>query len=227
MPGKHHQIILALHNRRTKRASSNDGMVRPSALAAVQLITSFYLLGACTGRFGSKAKPRPLLQQLTESRLTGRSENVPQHDPPIHFLARCPSCRSPAILPLRPSCVVCALVGSLFADRGRCCQLGQGGGHGGGMQLRWWWRRRRSCRWRLRRRSHWRLRIRGRSRRSREPHGRHGPHRGRPWVPWPPSPPAPHPLFWLQRRLWVLVEPALSPVGLPILLNEGSLKPAL
>ena len=126
VPGKHHQIILALHNRRTKRASSNDGMVRPSALAAVQLITSFYLLGACTGRFGSKAKPRPLLQQLTESRLTGRSENVPQHDPPIHFLARCPSCRSPAILPLRPSCVVCALVGSLFADRGRCCQLAQG-----------------------------------------------------------------------------------------------------
>jgi len=26
--------------------------------------------------------------------------------------------------------------------------------------------------------------------------------------------------FWLQRRLWGLVEPMLSPVGLPILLTE-------
>lgn len=69
--------------------------------------------------------------------------------------------------------------------------------------------------------------LAGRSRRrSRQPHGRHGPHRGRPWVPWPPSPPAPHPLFWLQRRLWVLVEPTLSPVGLPILLNVSVTLPA-
>ena len=100
------RLFPLYHSQRAKRASSNDGMVRPSALAAVKLITSFYLLGACTGRFGSKAKLRPLLQQQTESRLTGRSENVLQHDPPIHFLARCPSCRSPPFLPLRPSCAV-------------------------------------------------------------------------------------------------------------------------
>ena len=31
-------------------ASSDDGMVRPSALAVLRLITSSYLVGACTGR---------------------------------------------------------------------------------------------------------------------------------------------------------------------------------
>src|SRR6266568_8074417 len=48
------------------RASSVGGMVSPSALAVFRLITSSYLVGACTGR-SAGFSPRDLVEQRLEA----------------------------------------------------------------------------------------------------------------------------------------------------------------
>ena len=43
------------------RASSDEGMSRPSALAVLRLITSSYLVGACTGKSAGFALGFPFI----------------------------------------------------------------------------------------------------------------------------------------------------------------------
>ena len=67
-------ILIGFRNRSAARASTVGGMVRPCAFAVLRLITSSYLVGACTGRSPGFSPNNRRLAVKRETALSAQNE---------------------------------------------------------------------------------------------------------------------------------------------------------